>query len=454
MSVSQNMMALFNSVPSQMPTAAGQPSAGKAASGDNVLDFGALLAEQDPAKLDALLQQLATSEKEMDEGLSLAVDGKELPESVQDWLGQLASLEVVDSGENAVVMPLENQAPEADSDQWFKWLSESRLTLLEEPGVADGAETEELLGEASEEAQAEAELSPLQTLPTAVEPVTSASGGAVAVSADAALTAATATKGPQTTSLTAATDGQTKAGNDLQLSGSDSQRKGSPGVPVVELNQAAARNVPVTPVASEAAAFAGKLAEQLDAISGKKAGDNDSVDSATRSLAATQPAAQAALTARPVAAATQALGVPFGQQGWGEAMVEKVMWASSQNLRSVEIHLDPAELGPLEIHIQQRGQEQQIQFVSQNASVREALESQMYRLREMFTQQGMNQVNVSVGDSSAGQQSARDQQFASNRGNAGRGHDNGSGAVDGGDSIITSAAAARVSADRLVDYYA
>ena len=39
--------------------------------------------------------------------------------------------------------------------------------------------------------------------------------------------------------------------------------------------------------------------------------------------------------------------VPFGHQSWGEAMVERVMWMSSQNLRSVEIQLDPAELGPL-----------------------------------------------------------------------------------------------------------
>src|SRR5690606_26883351 len=118
-------------------------------------------------------------------------------------------------------------------------------------------------------------------------------------------------------------------------------------------------------------------------------------------------AAAAALTARPVAASTQAMGVPFGQPSWGEAMVEKVMWMSSQNLRSVEIQLDPAELGPLEIHIQQRGQELQVQFVSQNPSVREALEAQMHRLRDMFGQQGMEQAEVSVSDRSAGEQSAQ-----------------------------------------------
>ena len=65
-----------------------------------------------------------------------------------------------------------------------------------------------------------------------------------------------------------------------------------------------------------------------------------------------QAAAQGALSARPVLATAQTLGVPFGQPAWGEALMDKMLWASSQNLRSVEIRLDPAELGPLEIHIQ------------------------------------------------------------------------------------------------------
>ena len=206
------------------------------------------------------------------------------------------------------------------------------------------------------------------------------------------------------------------------------------------------------------AAFAGKLAEQIDAKtlgSDTLQADTESEDGLSRAGFTTQAAtSQAALTARPVNAAAQALGVPFGEQSWGEAAVEKVMWMSSQNLRSVEILLDPAELGPLEIHIQNRGQEHQVQFVSQNPSVREALEAQMFRLREMFSQQGMDQVNVSVSDGSAGQQSNREAHAgASGSGNQqGQG---GQGEVSGqSDSLLTTAEAARVSADRLVDYYA
>ncbi|WVM89362.1 flagellar hook-length control protein FliK [Halopseudomonas pachastrellae] len=68
----------------------------------------------------------------------------------------------------------------------------------------------------------------------------------------------------------------------------------------------------------------------------------------------------------------------MGQPGWSEAVVNKVMWMSSQNLQSVEIQLDPAELGPLEIKIQTRARAP-VQFVSQNAGVRDALEGQMFR---------------------------------------------------------------------------
>ncbi|MGV8501895.1 flagellar hook-length control protein FliK, partial [Pseudomonas aeruginosa] len=42
----------------------------------------------------------------------------------------------------------------------------------------------------------------------------------------------------------------------------------------------------------------------------------------------------------------------------------------------------------------------QVTFASPNAGVRDALESQMHRLRDMFSQQGMNQLDVNVSDQS------------------------------------------------------
>ncbi len=149
----------------------------------------------------------------------------------------------------------------------------------------------------------------------------------------------------------------------------------------------------------------------------------------------------------------QPAAVPFGHQSWGEAMVERVMWMSSQNLRSVEIQLDPAELGPLEIHIQNRGQELQVQFISQNPGVREALEGQMHRLREMFAGQGLEQAEVTVADRSAGEQARQGEgQLADRSADQGAGRGGQSGALE---AELTEQPAQRLVQPLrgLVDYY-
>ena len=93
--------------------------------------------------------------------------------------------------------------------------------------------------------------------------------------------------------------------------------------------------------------------------------------------------------------------VQAGHPGMSEAVVDKVMWLSSQNLKSAEIQLDPAELGRLEVRIElNKDQAAQVTFVSANANVRDQLEGQAHRLRELFAQQGMNQLDVNVSDQS------------------------------------------------------
>ncbi|PAU65668.1 hypothetical protein BZL41_05715 [Pseudomonas sp. PIC25] len=92
--------------------------------------------------------------------------------------------------------------------------------------------------------------------------------------------------------------------------------------------------------------------------------------------------------------------VAMQQGGWSEAVVDRVMWLSSQNLKSAEIQLDPAELGRMEVRIEMNRDQTQVTFASPNAGVREALESQVHRLRELFSQQGMNQLDVNVSDQS------------------------------------------------------
>lgn len=92
--------------------------------------------------------------------------------------------------------------------------------------------------------------------------------------------------------------------------------------------------------------------------------------------------------------------VPMHQGGWSEAVVDRVMWLSSQNLKSAEIQLDPAELGHLEVRVNLSQDQAQVTFASPNAGVRDALEGQMHRLRELFAQQGMNLADANVSDQS------------------------------------------------------
>ncbi|MCQ4321108.1 flagellar hook-length control protein FliK [Stutzerimonas stutzeri] len=141
--------------------------------------------------------------------------------------------------------------------------------------------------------------------------------------------------------------------------------------------------------------------------------------------------------------------VQMQQTGWSEAVVDRVMWLSSQNLKSAEIQLDPAELGRMEVRIDMTKDQTQVTFLSPHAGVRDALEGQLQRLRDMFTQQGMT-MDVNVSDQSRGW-----------RGDGGgESRDGGVAGVStaGDDEVVQGSmeiSSARAGGDRgLVDYYA
>ncbi|WP_462379116.1 flagellar hook-length control protein FliK [Pseudomonas sp. Marseille-QA0892] len=150
--------------------------------------------------------------------------------------------------------------------------------------------------------------------------------------------------------------------------------------------------------------------------------------------------------------------VALHQNGWTEAVVDRVMWLSSQNLKSADIQLHPLELGRLEVRIQMDQDQTQVTFASANAGVREALDSQMHRLREMFAQQGMNQLDVNVSDQSMnrgwGGQQAQADSNAQGQQRGGRGEAGDAGDVDSGASIEALSSTPLRAGRGLVDYYA
>lgn len=103
--------------------------------------------------------------------------------------------------------------------------------------------------------------------------------------------------------------------------------------------------------------------------------------------------------------------LPMNQHTWTEGLVNRVMYLSSQNLKSADIQLEPAELGRLDIRVNVAAdQSTQVTFISGHAGVRDALDSQVHRLRELFAQQGLAQPDVNVADQSRGQQQQQGQQ--------------------------------------------
>jgi flagellar hook-length control protein FliK len=194
----------------------------------------------------------------------------------------------------------------------------------------------------------------------------------------------------------------------------------------------------------------------------KSASGDTRMDNFADRLAALSQAAQAPRAAQSPSVPLLNQPLAMHQSGWSEGVVDRVMYLSSQNLKSAEIQLEPAELGRLDIRVNMAPDQQtQVTFMSAHVGVREALESQMSRLRESFSQQGMGQVDVNVSDQNRGWQQ-QGQEQANNNNQRGTGSSNGAsgdlesgvedGAIDA--AVAVSQPAARVIGSSEVDYYA
>ncbi len=207
------------------------------------------------------------------------------------------------------------------------------------------------------------------------------------------------------------------------------------------------------PAARPATAADGTRAFDLAALTG--ADDGAAVESAAsagnNAVGAAPARAESPLRAYQSAAPAAAqVDVPVGRQGWNEAVLEKVMWFSSQQIGSAEIHLNPAELGPLSVRISTHQDQASVYFTSHHASVRDAVDQALPRLREMFDSQGIQLLDAGVGE----QRHARQQTNGQGEGGAGGlAGENGDEGADGAGVELGSRAIA-LGSQRLLDAYA
>ena len=101
---------------------------------------------------------------------------------------------------------------------------------------------------------------------------------------------------------------------------------------------------------------------------------------------------------------TLAIPTPVREQSWANDFAQKIFWLASNDKQSAQLTLNPAQMGPIEVSISIDKGHASASFVSANADVREALESALPRLREMFANAGIELGQANVGAESFQQQ--------------------------------------------------
>ncbi|MGC9456697.1 MAG: flagellar hook-length control protein FliK [Halothiobacillaceae bacterium] len=82
---------------------------------------------------------------------------------------------------------------------------------------------------------------------------------------------------------------------------------------------------------------------------------------------------------------------------FAEAMGQRVTFMVNQNVQQARISLNPANMGPVSVQLEVRGDEAVVHMMAAQGTTREALEAAIPRLREMLGENGFSQVSVSVG---------------------------------------------------------
>ena len=94
---------------------------------------------------------------------------------------------------------------------------------------------------------------------------------------------------------------------------------------------------------------------------------------------------------------------PLHDPDWASDVGERLIWMQRAEIKTAHLRLDPPELGEVEIHITLRDAGAEVWFSTPSTTVRDALETALPRLRDMFGQHGLqlDQAGVFSGGGSA-----------------------------------------------------
>lgn len=99
----------------------------------------------------------------------------------------------------------------------------------------------------------------------------------------------------------------------------------------------------------------------------------------------------------------ETIELPVSHKNWGEALAEKTALIVGQKGNFARLNLVPHNLGPLEVRVQLQGETSSVEFIATNPATKDAIESAIPRLREMFESGGL-----ALGDVNVNSQSKKD----------------------------------------------
>lgn len=102
--------------------------------------------------------------------------------------------------------------------------------------------------------------------------------------------------------------------------------------------------------------------------------------------------------------ATDLIRTPVTDTAWGDRIGERVVMLAGNQLKSAEIRLTPAELGPVRVQVSVEDGAANVTFHAQHAATRDALEQAMPRLRELLAESGLSLGQADVGEQGVAQE--------------------------------------------------
>lgn len=116
----------------------------------------------------------------------------------------------------------------------------------------------------------------------------------------------------------------------------------------------------------------------------------------TTLLPALPPAPGAAINGIAAAQMQDLISPRVGSKGWDQALGQKIIWMVAGEESSVQLSLNPPDLGPLQVVLSVNDHQIDASFVSEHLEVREAIEAASPKLKEMMENAGISLSGFSV----------------------------------------------------------